>query len=38
MSLVIAGLTVSLDGFFEDADGRFSVLYSDFEELWTPRT
>ena len=33
MSRVIAGLTVSLDGFFEDADGRFSVLYSDFEEL-----
>jgi dihydrofolate reductase len=33
MSRVIAGLTVSLDGFFEDADGTFSALYSDFEEL-----
>jgi dihydrofolate reductase len=33
MSRVIAGLTVSLDGFFEDADGTFSVLYRDFEEL-----
>ena len=33
MSRVIAGMTVSLDGFFEDADGTFSALYSDFEEL-----
>ena len=33
MSRVIAGLTVSLDGFFEDADGGFSALYSDFGEL-----
>lgn len=33
MSRVIAGLTVSLDGYFEDADGTFSALYSDFEEL-----
>jgi dihydrofolate reductase len=33
MSRVIAGLTVSLDGFFEAADGSFSELYSDFEEL-----
>jgi dihydrofolate reductase len=33
MSRVIAGLTVSLDGFFEDADGKFSELYSDFAEL-----
>jgi dihydrofolate reductase len=33
MTRVIAGMTVSLDGFFEDADGNFSVLYSDFEEL-----
>jgi len=33
MSRVIAGLTVSLDGFFEDADGRFAALYSDFEQL-----
>src|SRR3954451_22116123 len=33
MTHVIAGLTVSLDGYFEDADGRFAALYSDFEEL-----
>jgi hypothetical protein len=33
MSRVIAGLTVSLDGFFEAADGSFSELYSDFDEL-----
>jgi dihydrofolate reductase len=33
MSRVIAGLTVSLDGFFEDAAGEFGVLYSDFAEL-----
>jgi len=30
---LIAGLTISLDGYFEDADGNFAVLYSDFEEL-----
>ena len=24
---------MSLDGYFEDADGRFAALYSDFEEL-----
>ncbi len=33
MTRVIAGLTVSLDGYFEDADGTFAALYSDFEEL-----
>ena len=33
MTRVIAGLTVSLDGYFEDADGTFAVLYSDFEQL-----
>jgi len=33
MTRVIAGQTVSLDGYFEDADGGFSVLYSDFGEL-----
>jgi dihydrofolate reductase len=33
MTRVIAGLTVSLDGYFEDADGTFAVLYSDAEEL-----
>ena len=31
MTRVIAGLTVSLDGYFEDADGTFAVLYSDLE-------
>src|SRR5687767_4293190 len=30
---LIAGLTLSLDGYFEDADGTFAALYSDFEEL-----
>jgi dihydrofolate reductase len=33
MTRVIAGQTVSLDGYFEDADGSFAALYSDFEEL-----
>ena len=33
MTRVIAGQTVSLDGYFEDADGGFAALYSDFEEL-----
>ena len=33
MTRVIAGLTVSLDGYFEAADGTFAVLYSDFGEL-----
>lgn len=33
MSRVIAGQTVSLDGYFEAPDGSFSVLYSDFGEL-----
>jgi dihydrofolate reductase len=33
MTRVIAGLTVSLDGYFEDADGKFAALYSDVEEL-----
>jgi dihydrofolate reductase len=33
MTRVIAGQTVSLDGYFEDADGKFAALYSDFEEL-----
>ncbi len=33
MAKVIAGLTVSLDGFFESADGQFDMLYSDVEEL-----
>ncbi|MCW2683026.1 MAG: dihydrofolate reductase [Blastococcus sp.] len=30
---LIAGLTLSLDGYFEAADGTFAALYSDFEEL-----
>ena len=33
MTPVSAGLTVSLDGYYEDADGTFDALYSDFEEL-----
>lgn len=32
MSRVIAGQTVSLDGYFVDADGRFDMLYSDVGE------
>src|SRR5829696_2812321 len=30
---LIAGLTLSLDGYFEEADGTFASLYSDFEQL-----
>ncbi|SFF46592.1 dihydrofolate reductase family protein [Blastococcus tunisiensis] len=33
MTHVIGGMTVSLDGFFEDADGGISALYSDLEGL-----
>jgi dihydrofolate reductase len=33
MTRVIAGTTVSLDGFFEDATGSAGRLYSDFDEL-----
>jgi dihydrofolate reductase len=33
MSRVIAGLTVSLDGFFEDAGGSADALYSDLSAL-----
>jgi dihydrofolate reductase len=33
MSRVIAGQTVSLDGYFVDADGEFGMLYRDFEDL-----
>jgi dihydrofolate reductase len=33
MAKVIAGLTVSLDGFVQDADGSFAALYADFDEL-----
>jgi dihydrofolate reductase len=33
MTRVIAGLTVSLDGFFEDAEGSAGVLYTDLEQL-----
>lgn len=33
MAKVIAGATVSLDGFVQDADGDFSALYADFDEL-----
>jgi hypothetical protein len=30
---VIAGMTMSLDGFVADADGNVGRLYSDFAEL-----
>lgn len=33
MTRVIAGQTVSLDGYFEDADGSASVLYTDLDDL-----
>jgi dihydrofolate reductase len=33
MTRVIAGITVSLDGFFEDADGSAGALYPDLEAL-----
>ena len=33
MTSVIAGLTLSLDGFFEDADGSAAALYTDLESL-----
>ena len=33
MSRVIAGLTISLDGCFEAADGTFAALYGDFAQL-----
>jgi dihydrofolate reductase len=33
MTRVIAGLTVSLDGFFEDAEGSAGALYTDLEQL-----
>jgi dihydrofolate reductase len=32
MTRVIAGTTLSLDGFFEDGTGRAGPLYSDFDE------
>jgi dihydrofolate reductase len=33
MTWVIGGMTVSLDGFFEDADGSADALYQDLEAL-----
>jgi dihydrofolate reductase len=33
MTHVIGGMTVSLDGFFEDANGSISALYADFDDL-----
>lgn len=33
LTRVIAGMTVSLDGFGADADGRIDRLYADFEAL-----
>lgn len=35
MAKLIAGATVSLDGFCQDADGSIARLYADFEELAT---
>jgi dihydrofolate reductase len=33
MTRVIAGQTVSLDGYFEDADGSAGMLYTDLDDL-----
>lgn len=33
MTKVIAGMTISLDGFINDANGSIDKLYSDFDEL-----
>jgi dihydrofolate reductase len=33
MAKVIAGMTISLDGYFEDASGDTSALYADFDTL-----
>jgi dihydrofolate reductase len=33
MSKVIAGMTISLDGFVNDSSGSISMLYSDFESF-----
>jgi dihydrofolate reductase len=33
MAKVIAGATVSLDGFVQDAHGSFAALYADYDEL-----
>jgi dihydrofolate reductase len=33
MTRVIGGMTVSLDGFFEDANGSISALYPDMDDL-----
>lgn len=33
MATVIAGMTMSLDGFVEDADGSTAALYTDFDDL-----
>ena len=33
MGTVIAGMTMSLDGFVQDADGSAGALYPDFDEL-----
>src|SRR3954468_19076343 len=30
---VIAGLTLSLDGYFEDADGSAAALYTDLDDV-----
>lgn len=33
MSKVVAGMTISLDGFVNDSSGSISMLYSDFESF-----
>lgn len=33
MGSLVAGMTMSLDGFVEDATGSFAALYTDFDEL-----
>lgn len=33
MAKVIAGATVSLDGYVQDVDGAYGALYSDYDEL-----
>lgn len=35
MSKIIAGMTISLDGFINDRNGRVDKLYTDFEDIHT---
>jgi hypothetical protein len=36
MTGVVAGMTVSLDGFVQDAEGSAAALYTDLAELQDP--